>query len=54
MVGDEVVDAITSFWGLRLPIDAKLLQVVDIPVFDVVAVGAVFVFVLIPTISSIC
>ncbi len=37
MVGDEVVDAITSVFGKRMPIDAELLQVVDISVIDVVA-----------------
>ena len=54
MVGDEVVDAITSVFGMRMPIDAELLQVVDISVFDVVSLVVVFVFVLISTISSIC
>ncbi len=37
-----------------MPIDAELLQVVDISVFDVVALIVVFVFVLISTTSLIC
>jgi hypothetical protein len=45
VVGYEVVDAITSVVGMRMPIDAELLQVVDISVFDVVALVVVFVFV---------
>ena len=45
MVGDEVVDAITSFFGMHVPIDAELLQVVNISVIDVVALVVVFVFV---------
>ncbi len=51
MVGDEVVDAITSVFGMRMLIDAELLQVVDISVFDVVALVVVFVF---ATTSWIC